>query len=539
MENKRNGVYYTPKILSDFLVKHIHENYIYNNQISVLEPSCGDGRFIESISNSKLRDKIKSISLIDISRNELNKALIVAKSIGIQYIEELNIDFLEYQKQTQDKFSLIIGNPPYIKKTYLKDNQIALSQELYDNNGLKNNNVKNIWPSFLLSSLNLLSDDGVLCFVLPGEFLQVNYTEEIRNYLLTQFERIEIYAFNELVFDNTEQDIIVFLGIKKNKNGHKKGISFYQVDKLSDLLIPEYIEKNSNVHRKTLDKWTNYILTDDELTFIDSISRSIPQVIEYCDKIEVGIVTAANDFFIVNKDEVHKFGLDYYCECILRKGSQVNNSLVIDKEVINELDKKNEDIHLISIPAINKSELSSDLIKYIEVGEHNKINQRYKCKKRPYWYSVPSLWKSSAMFVKRTHIMPKIIINEANVCVTDSFYRINTLDEFDINNLAFSFHNSLTMVFAELKGRFYGGGVLELTPNEFKSLKVPYVKKISEQNFQKLESLIQDDSQVANILDFTDPIILMDEMGFSKKDIQRLRLIHRNLVNRRLKKKVL
>ena len=66
-------------------------------------------------------------------------------------------------------------------------------------------------------------------------------------------------------------------------------------------------------------------------------------------------------------------------------------------------------------------------------------------------------------------------MNESNVYVTDSFYRANVLDQFNVNNLAFSFYNTLTMVLAELKGRFYGGGVLELTPSEFKSLKVPYI----------------------------------------------------------------
>jgi len=217
----------------------------------------------------------------------------------------------------------------------------------------------------------------------------------------------------------------------------------------------------------------------------------------------------------------------------------VNSSLVIDKKVISELDKQNEDIYLISIPAIGKKDLSSDLMKYIEIGEDNKIDQRYKCKKRPYWYSVPYLWKSSAMFVKRTHMMPKLIINEANVYVTDSFYRVNVLDKFDTNNLAFSFHNSLTMVLAELRGRFYGGGVLELTPNEFKSLKVPYIKELSKANFQKLKYLIENDSQLADILDFADRIILQDEMEFADKDIKKLRLIHKSLVNRRLKKKVL
>lgn len=537
MEKKRNGVYYTPRILSDFLVNHIHKNYIDSRQISVLEPSCGDGRFIESIGSSKLRDKIKSLCLIEISKDELDKAIVVAKNIGIPTIQGLGIDFLEYQKKNQYKFSLIIGNPPYIKKSYLDDKQTSLCRELYNDSGLKLGLVKNIWPSFLLSSLKLLADDGILCFILPGELLQVKYTETLRNHLLTQFERIEIFAFNELVFNKTEQDVVAFLGIKKNLNGNREGISFYQVDKLTDLQVPEYIEKNSNVHRKTLDKWTNYILTDSELEFIDDLSRNIPQIIEYCERIEVGIVTAANAFFIVNKDEVEKHGLGDYSECILSKGMQVNKSLVIDKEVISELHYKNGNIYLVAIPAIDKGSLPSYLKEYIKLGEEREIDNRYKCKERTFWYSVPYLRRSSAMFVKRTHIMPKIIVNKANVYVTDSFYRINMLDKFDVDNLAFSFYNSLTLVLAELKGRFYGGGVLELTPSEFKSLKVPYIKRLSKESFQKLRDLIERKSQLMDILDFTDEIILKKEMGFSEKDIKRLRSIHKNLVNRRIKKK--
>ncbi len=135
--------------------------------------------------------------------------------------------------------------------------------------------------------------------------------------------------------------------------------------------------------------------------------------------------------------------------------------------------------------------------------------------------------------------MPKLIVNEANVYVTDSFYRVNVLDEFNVNDLVFSFYNTLTMVLAELKGRFYGGGVLELISSEFKSLKVPYIERISRGNFQRLKDMIENGSQLADLLDFTDCIILRDGMGFAEGDILRLRSIHKNLVNRRLKRDVL
>lgn len=113
---------------------------------------------------------------------------------------------------------------------------------------------KNIWPSFVLKAIEELKENGILCYVLPGELLQMNYTKEIRKYLLTVFERVEIFAFNELIFEDIEQDVVVLIGIKKAIREEDKGVAFIQVNKLDDLKIPDYFEKNTNVNRKFLDK---------------------------------------------------------------------------------------------------------------------------------------------------------------------------------------------------------------------------------------------------------------------------------------------
>jgi hypothetical protein len=71
------------------------------------------------------------------------------------------------------------------------------------------------------------------------------------------------------------------------------------------------------------------------------------------------------------------------------------------------------------------------------------------------------------------HDFPKFIINEAKALATDSAYLVTAKKDIDINSLVLLFYNSLTLVFSEINGRFYGGGVLELTPNEFKKLPIP------------------------------------------------------------------
>ncbi|MFP3471721.1 hypothetical protein R0J90_16885, partial [Micrococcus sp. SIMBA_144] len=74
----------------------------------------------------------------------------------------------------------------------------------------------------------------------------------------------------------------------------------------------------------------------------------------------------------------------------------------------------------------------------------------------------------------RSHEFPRLIINEAGVYVTDNAYGITPKSGFTVRGICYSFYNSLTFLFAEMGGRFYGGGVLELSPVEFRDLPLAY-----------------------------------------------------------------
>ena len=45
-----------------------------------------------------------------------------------------------------------------------------------------------------------------------------------------------------------------------------------------------------------------------------------------------------------------------------------------------------------------------------------------------------------------------------------------------MRGICYSFYNSLTLLMSEIEGRFYGGGVLELTPSEFRRLPIYYTE---------------------------------------------------------------
>ena len=539
-ERKKSGSYYTPAILSDFLTKHIFERYVHSSYIKILEPSVGDGQFLMSLFKHRLLENIQhaSIHINETDTDELLKSCNLYELYKLKHTKlyPTAIDFLDYNEENKN-FSLVIGNPPYINKTYLTSDQITKCKKICQKSIPSFGETKNIWPSFLIKSIQKLAPDGVLCFVLPAEILQVKYTKEIRKYIIDSFDRVEVFAFNELIFSGVEQDVIVLIGIKRTEKS-QKGVSFYQVNRLEDLKIPGYIEKHSNVHRTTLDKWTNYILEDSELNMIDELKHRTNIISHYCRKVEVGIVTAANNFFITNQETINRNHLRNVSVPILQKSSSVRCGLTLTYEELEYANYSGKAVNLILLPNKPKQKLCKSYQKYIGQGEEQSIHLRYKMKKREHWFHIPSVWNSEGMFAKRSHLFPKVIINEANVCATDAFYRINMKEGYHIKDLAFSFYNTLTFVLAELEGRFYGGGVLELTPSEFKNLSIPYFQNAKTRHLEYLNTILKKKPNTEDFLDYTDSILLIDNLGFSSSEIMSLRDIHHKLVGRRLKRTV-
>ena len=187
--------------------------------------------------------------------------------------------------------------------------------------------------------------------------------------------------------------------------------------------------------------------------------------------------------------------------------------------------------HLVNLNGLAHESFSEELIAYIAKGEEEKINERYKCKKRRRWYDVPIIKKGDACFFKRYHIIPRVIVNAAQLHTTDIIYNIRFNEDYDAASFAFCFYNSLTLALCEYSGRFYGGGVGELVPSEFKQLSIPY-KNIDAKNIKKLDEMFRGRSELSTIIDYVDSVVLTE---LSNDDIQILQHIRSRYLRRRLK----
>ena len=148
-------------------------------------------------------------------------------------------------------------------------------------------------------------------------------------------------------------------------------------------------------------------------------------------------------------------------------------------------------------------------------------------------YLVDIAKQSKAFFFKRAHEYPKLLKNEANVFVTDSAYNIDIKDSHNLNDFIFSFYNSLTLAFAELEGRYYGGGVLELTPNEFRVLPIPMAHH---NDFNSYKKDFKGKNDIEDVLLKYNYQILNNSLNLNLEEINKIESIRMKLVNKRRRK---
>ena len=515
MNEKETGSFYTPQKLIEYMVSYVKSRLHPN---SILEPSAGDGRFINALSD--FQSTITAVELDEGKVRELNEKYgTVCGNICCD-------DFINYSLESENTFDLVIGNPPYIAKKVLDETQCEKSEKIVNYYKLDKSVFQNLWVSFVLSSIKLLSKEGAIFFVLPFEFLQVQYAEKLRGFLETRFNTIEIITFEERIFEDIEQDIcLVYLANEVQNKPYIKYTTLISAEDTTQT-FQSVIMRN-----KPLKKWSNCILNDEETDKLMAMSSRYTRVSEFGDS-SPGIVTGANKYFILSKKESEALNVpETHVLPIITRSSSIPASLIFKQEDFEKICSEEVRTHLLNLTGLKHESFSPNLKKYIEQGENDKIHEGYKCRNRKRWYDVPVVKNGDICFFKRFHNIPKVVVNEGKIHTTDMVYNIRLHPEYKPNSFAFCFYNSLTLALCEYNGRFYGGGVGEMVPSEFKQVSIPY-KDIKFSQVNKLDKMFRENADIQKIIDYVDGIVLSD---LPDEDIRLLQNIRKKYISRRMK----
>lgn len=539
-QQKLRGGYYTPRELSNFIVKWAFQD---GHKKNILEPSCGDGVFLESLMQYSTYSSEFNCLGIELDLDEAEKSQdLVKNQLNIRVI---NDDFFNVfqQELIKKKFDLIVGNPPYIRYQYLTPEQREVQSKILTSNNMKSNKLINAWVSFVVAAVQILKEDGKIGLVIPAELLQVAYAEDLRLFLVNNLSKITVVTFKELVFPDVQQEVVILLGEKHGSpNNVDAQISVIEVQNLSELNDKTLI---SPIDYKQVDhnseKWTQYFLNNDEITAIRSI-KSNDSFLKFNDiaKVDIGITTGNNKYFSVDKETVEKYNLASITLPLIGRSAHASG-IYFDQENWKENVEKGLRAQLVYFPDVPMDQLPLDHQAYIKWGEENEHNEGYKLGLRKQWFHIPSVWKPDAFFLRRNDIFPKFVLNRVDAVSTDTMHRIKFREGIDPNKTLLSYYNSITFAFTEIEGRSYGGGVLEVLPGELEKVLLPNIQHFDDDRtaelLQKIDFTIRNNGDFEPVLDEIDQDLLIGFLGIDKDTVASFRAIWKKLMNRRRNRK--
>ena len=551
---KLNGRYFTPQLIADFVTEWVvdQEQAIKN----VLEPSVGEGIFLSSLSKFENTTNSKIIA-IEIDEDTAKEAI---SKTGYSFYSNwgffrektedkkvvINDDFYHAYKNglEQKRFQAILGNPPYIRYQYLQEDQRVEQSEILTRNLMKSNKLINAWVSFTVACISCMEDSSRIGLVVPAELLQVKYSEDLRKFLVKQLNRCTIVTFDNLVFDDIEQEVVLLLGEKiANDDEHLiKIVPFENAESLDINRLASIDFMEADIESS---KWTKYFLIDKQLEIIDRIKNS-NNFLKFSDvaTCEVGITTGNNKYFCINDDTVREFDLKQYCRPLIARSVNIRGVQFL-KEDWEENVTLGARTYLLDLAPYESREFAKGVKEYIKWGEKTEQNSSYKTRIRDEWYKVPSVWSPDVFFLRRNYQFPKVMLNtpEVEAVSTDTMHRIKLKDSKNRLRLIVSYYTTVGLLFSELEGRSYGGGVLEILPSEVSKVMLPNIFEnqiLTDQEikelFHKIDQYIRSNGneRIESLLDDIDRRILVKGIGMSQREITELRNAWNILKNRRL-----
>ena len=525
---KLRGAYYTPPAIASFI---LHWGINGSTDADILEPSCGDGVFLEQMATEHML--FHHATAVEYETVEAEKA----RAIGLHDSEVINSDFHRFCLDTEQRFNLVVGNPPFIRYQYYDEEQQVLAGEIFKKAGLKRSKLTNAWVTFVVGCSLLLKETGKMGFVIPSELLQVTYAQQLRKYLATSFNKINIISFENLVFEEIQQEVVLLLCERTGTGEHLiEHIEVKDAEALQQL-DPHRLKLPTKQIDFHADKWTYYFLDKEELDFLNKVRvDDMPKIGTYAD-VEVGITTGSNGYFTVPQRVVDMYQLHEYARPMVGRSVQVN-SLCFTKADWQQNLANGAKANLLVFTPGAKENGNEGTKAYIENGEQQGINKGYKTSIRDDWYVIPSIKLSDAFFLRRNNLYPKFVLNDAQAYTTDTMHRVFIKEGVNRKAFVVSYYNSLSFAFAEILGRNFGGGVLELMPSEVEGIYLPY-REANTKLFEKVDRMVREKKMADEILDFTDKELLQKGLGFSEAETKLARSIWYKLMGRRLNRETL
>lgn len=477
-ERNRLGQFATPFDLARHIAEYVwHLIGSSKDPIRFLDPAIGSGAFYSAL-RSTIDGKVLRRSLgVEIDPAFAGAARSIWGDTGLEIVEG---DFTKQQPSDGERFNVVIANPPYVRHHHIcAGDKERLKRASSPIAGADVSGLTGLYCYFLLLCHNWLAEDGIGVWLIPSEFMDVNYGSAVRHYLTSKVSLIHIHRFrpSDVQFDDAlVSSVVVVL--------RKSAPMFDSVTRFSyggDLCHPQ-IERfvaASDLAKAT--KWTQF---STEIGDCRPARQDSGSSLGDLFLVKRGIATGANSFFILPRDLALQKGFPRQCiRPILPSPRRLSEAIIeADEDGYPLIDQPLALIDTGYPEGLIKAEFPA-LWAYLQAGKERGVHQTYLTSRRSPWYYQEQ--RSPAPFVctymgrgKPDANLFRFMWNRSRATAPNVFlllYPMGQLQE------ALAADQSLyPKVLAALQsigteeligaGRVYGGGLYKLEPRELTSV---------------------------------------------------------------------
>ncbi len=543
---KQFGVFYTPQEIASALVRWA----IRSPQDVVLDPGAGEAVFLQEAYRrivelgAESKDALDQLYGIELNLEAYARSSsLLEEQTGLKPKHLFNLNFFEVGTLRPTPLpcvDIIIGNPPYIRYHFFTGPTRALALKVASRAGVYLSQLTSSWAPYLIHAVSFLKKDGRLAMVVPAELLHVDYADPVREFLLRAFREVTIITFEKRVFPGVLEEVVLLLA---DRQGAQPGLRVIRLNNLEDLQrLPLILSTSPMVQIQVpAEKWAKYLLTSEQYrVYEDLIQRGEVFDLGEEAKVDIGVVTGANEFFFLSNEEIIQWGIERrFCRKAIRKAADIPGALFTGQDWKN-LRVQGAKCHLLNIHLPVERLKQFKVWKYLKHGEELGFPHTFKCRTREPWYTVPYVRIPDAFITYMSNEMPRFVLNEAKAINPNTIHSISFkfIDSRKRRAFVSSFYNTLTMLSAELAGRSYGGGVLKLETKEAEQLKL--VRLEDRSLLRALNPIVQHVDQLLRakqtkaVLDLIDQILLKEYLKLSDSMISQLRMAYESIRARRL-----
>jgi adenine-specific DNA-methyltransferase len=467
-ERNRLGQFATPTALALDILNYAATLIPEGEKICLLDPAVGTGSFFSAFQQVFSEKQIAGAVGFEIDPHYGEPASHLWRD------SDFMIKLADFTTEEPDgQFSLVICNPPYVRHHHLQnEDKVRLQARTAKASGMKLSGLAGLYCHFLGLSHRWMADRGVAGWLIPSEFMDVNYGKAIKHYLLETVTLLKIHRFDpdDVQFaDALVSSAVVWFKKEPPPKNHKVVFTFG-----GSLLEPRYRRDVSSDELAHEAKWSRFPLSDIRQ------KRSNAVISDFFD-IRRGIATGDNDFFILNLKEIIARNLPLVAFRPILPSSRylAENEVDADASGLPLLDRQ---LFLLDtkLPEERIRESYPALFAYLQEGRERGVHEGYLCSHRSPWYSQENRPSAPIVctYLGRSNTKSgrpfRFILNNSSATVANVYLamypklRLAKAIEQDATILrhAWEMLNRITPEQLMGEGRVYGGGLRKLEPGE-------------------------------------------------------------------------